>query len=54
MIDPETDEVFENDIDFDSFEKPASMAMEDYENGKIDFEYEKEDEEFGMIETEEE
>ncbi len=43
MIDPESDEVFENDIDFDSFEKPASLAMIDYENGKIEFEYEKEE-----------
>ena len=41
MIDPESDEVFENDTDFDSFEKPASLAMIDYENGDIDFEYEK-------------
>jgi DNA-directed RNA polymerase subunit K/omega len=43
MIDPETDEVFENDVDFDSFEKPASLAMEDYENGEIEFDYEKEE-----------
>jgi len=43
MIDPETDEVFENDTDFDSFEKPASLAMADYENGEIEFEYEKVD-----------
>lgn len=41
MIDPESDEVFENDTDFDSFEKPASLAMKDYENGDIEFEYEK-------------
>lgn len=52
MIDPDTDEVFESDIDFDSFEKPASLAMIDYENGDIEFEYEvKEDEE--VVETEE-
>ena len=52
MIDPDTDEVFESDIDFDSFEKPASLAMIDYENGEIEFEYEvKEDEE--VVETEE-
>jgi DNA-directed RNA polymerase subunit K/omega len=43
MIDPETDEVFENDVDFDSFEKPASLAMEDYENGEIEFDYQKEE-----------
>jgi DNA-directed RNA polymerase subunit K/omega len=43
MIDPETDEIFENDVDFDSFEKPASLAMEDYENGEIEFDYEKEE-----------
>jgi DNA-directed RNA polymerase subunit K/omega len=41
MIDPESDEIFENDTDFDSFEKPASLAMIDYENGDIEFEYEK-------------
>jgi DNA-directed RNA polymerase subunit K/omega len=52
MIDPDTDEIFESDIDFDSFEKPASLAMLDYENGDIEFEYEaKEDEE--VVETEE-
>lgn len=44
MIDPESDEIFENDTDFDSFEKPASLAMEDFENGKIEFDYEKEPE----------
>ncbi|MCD6336765.1 MAG: DNA-directed RNA polymerase subunit omega [Candidatus Marinimicrobia bacterium] len=44
MIDPETDEVFENDIDFDSFEKPTSLAMIDYEQGNIEFEYEKKEE----------
>jgi len=43
MIDPESDEVFENDIDFDSFEKPASLAMIDYEQGNIKFEYEKQE-----------
>lgn len=48
MIDPETDEVFESDTDFDSFEKPASLAMIDYEQGDIKFEYEK------LEETEEE
>lgn len=55
MIDPESDEVFENDTDFDSFEKPASLAMEDYENGEIEFEYEKVEElvEEDEIETEE-
>jgi len=41
MIDPESDEVFENDTDFDSFEKPASLAMVDYEQNDIEFEYEK-------------
>ena len=44
MIDPETDEIFENDTDFDSFEKPASLAMIDYEQGNIKFEYEKQEE----------
>jgi len=44
MIDPESDEVFENDIDFNSFEKPASLAMIDYEQGNIKFEYEKQEE----------
>jgi len=44
MIDPETDEIFENDIDFNSFEKPASLAMEEYEKDEIEFEYEKEEE----------
>ena len=44
MIDPESDEVFENDTDFDSFEKPASLAMIDYEQGNIKFEYEKQEE----------
>ena len=44
MIDPETDEIFENDIDFNSFEKPASLAMKEYEKGEIEFEYEKEEE----------
>ena len=41
MIDPESDEVFENDTDFDSFAKPASLAMIDYEQDEINFEYEK-------------
>jgi DNA-directed RNA polymerase subunit K/omega len=44
MIDPESDEVFENDTDFDSFEKPASLAMVDYEQNNIEFEYEKQEE----------
>ncbi|MEA3391733.1 MAG: DNA-directed RNA polymerase subunit omega [Candidatus Marinimicrobia bacterium] len=44
MIDPESDEVFENDTDFDSFEKPASLAMIDYEQNNIKFEYEKQEE----------
>ena len=44
MIDPESDEVFENDTDFDSFEKPASLAMVDYEQNNIKFEYEKQEE----------
>ncbi len=44
MIDPETDEIFENDTDFDSFEKPASLAMIDYEQNEIKFEYEKQEE----------
>jgi DNA-directed RNA polymerase subunit K/omega len=43
MIDPESDEIFESNIDFDSFEKPASLAMKDYEENGIDFEYEKEE-----------
>ncbi len=51
MIDPETDEIFENDIDFNSFEKPASLAMQEYEKDKIEFEYEKE-EEFPLEEPE--
>lgn len=42
IIDPESDEFVESDVDFDSFEKPASLAMEDYENGEIDFDYEEE------------
>ncbi|MEA2076897.1 MAG: DNA-directed RNA polymerase subunit omega [Candidatus Marinimicrobia bacterium] len=53
MIDPESDEVFENDTDFDSFEKPASLAMEDYEQEKIEFEYEKVEESEEEPETEE-
>ncbi len=44
MTDPDSDEVFESDVDFDSFEKPASMAMEDYEKGEIGFSYDKSDE----------
>ncbi|MBN2781520.1 MAG: DNA-directed RNA polymerase subunit omega [Candidatus Marinimicrobia bacterium] len=44
MTDPDSDEVFESDVDFDSFEKPASMAMEDYEKGEISFSYDKSDE----------
>ncbi len=44
MIDPESDEVFENDTDFDSFEKPASLDMVDYEKNNIKFEYEKQEE----------
>lgn len=53
MIDPESDEFFENDTDFDSFEKPASLAMIDYENGDIEFEYEIEKELEEVVETEE-
>ena len=52
MIDPESDEVFENDTDFDSFEKPASLAMVDYEQNNIEFEYEKQEEPEENKETE--
>ena len=52
MIDPESDEVFENDIDFNSFEKPASLAMIDYEQGNIKFEYEKQEEPEEEVEAE--
>ncbi len=52
MIDPESDEVFENDTDFDSFEKPASLAMVDYEQNNIKFEYEKQEEPEENKETE--
>jgi DNA-directed RNA polymerase subunit K/omega len=44
MIDPDSDEDLGYDIDFNTFEKPASLAMEEYESGKIEFEYEEENE----------
>ena len=40
MVDVESEEYVDSGIDFDSFEKPASLAMEEYERGEIEFEYE--------------
>jgi DNA-directed RNA polymerase subunit K/omega len=44
MMDPESDEDLGYDIDFNTFEKPASVAMEEYEEAKISFEYEEDSE----------
>ena len=44
MIDPDSDEDPGYDVDFNTFEKPASIAMEEYESEKIEFEYEEENE----------
>ena len=40
MVDAESEEPVESDIDFDALEKPASMAMEEYERGEISYQYE--------------
>lgn len=40
MIDAESEEPIESDVDFDSLEKPASIAMEQYVQGEIDYRYE--------------
>ncbi len=53
MVDLESDEFVESDVDFDSFEKPASLAMEEYERGEIEFEYEEDKELDEDLEVEE-
>jgi DNA-directed RNA polymerase subunit K/omega len=42
MMDAESEEPVVNDVDFDAMEKPASIAMEEYERDEIDFEYREE------------
>lgn len=39
MTDAESEEPVVNDIDFDGLEKPASLAMEEYEKGEIEYNY---------------
>ncbi|MCK4812927.1 MAG: DNA-directed RNA polymerase subunit omega [Candidatus Marinimicrobia bacterium] len=53
MIDPDNTEEFDSDVDFDAMEKPASIAMKEYEKGEIKFEYESEEEIEENPETEE-
>lgn len=53
MVDIESEEFVESDVDFDSFEKPTSLAMEEYENGEIKFEYVEEKPVVDELETEE-
>lgn len=53
MIDPDDTEEFDSDVDFDAMEKPASLAMKEYEKGEIKFEYENEEEIEENPETEE-
>jgi len=38
-VDTETEEILDDDIDYDALEKPTTMAMKDYIDGKIDFKY---------------
>lgn len=40
-VDTESEEVLEDDVDFDTFEKATTMAMKEYERGEIEFEYKK-------------
>ncbi|MFO7840605.1 MAG: hypothetical protein R6V48_00350 [Fidelibacterota bacterium] len=44
IIDAESDEDIFADVDFDAMEKPASIAMDEYDKGNIEYEYEDEDE----------
>ncbi|MDD3095694.1 MAG: DNA-directed RNA polymerase subunit omega [Candidatus Neomarinimicrobiota bacterium] len=39
MNDAESEEPVVNDIDFSALEKPASIAMEEYEKGEIQYKY---------------
>ncbi len=43
MVDAESDEDLFADVDFNSFEKPATIAMNEYEKGNIEYEYEEEE-----------
>ncbi|MDZ7821219.1 MAG: guanylate kinase [Candidatus Marinimicrobia bacterium] len=43
MVDAESDEDIFADVDFNSFEKPATIAMSEYEKGNIEYEYEEEE-----------
>ena len=44
MVDAESDEDLYADVDFDALDKPATIAMNEYEEGNIEYEYEDEEE----------